>query len=152
MGLARTTPSAEEKEATFILMGADCAHHAGEFRPSPYLPLPSTFPTHHKLHRSLHPSASNSASDPPRIPFYSPTDPGISHDIHKAKESVEKLQEADAQDQVLVVIAHDASLLDIVDFYPKGANEWSEKGWKEKGRWAFLKGFDDAAQKAAVGA
>jgi hypothetical protein len=44
------------------------------------------------------------------------------------------------------MIAHDHTLLDVVDFFPKEANDWKAKGWKEEGRWRFLKGFRKAVE------
>jgi hypothetical protein len=36
--------------------------------------------------------------------------------------------EADARDEVLVLMAHDDSLLDVMDFFPKYANDFKQKG------------------------
>lgn len=33
-------------------------------------------------------------------------------------------------------------MLDVLEFFPRDANAWKEKGWKEKGRWGFLQDFD----------
>ena len=54
--------------------------------------------------------------------------------------------EADAQGKVLVVMAHDDSLLPVMDFFPKSANDFMTKGWVEKGRWLFLKDFAKAVK------
>lgn len=51
------------------------------------------------------------------------------------------MQAFDADDDIFVIMAHDSSLMDVVDFFPKSANNFKNKGWKEKGRWAFLKDF-----------
>lgn len=50
-----------------------------------------------------------------------------------------KMEEFDANENVFTVIAHDLSLIGVVDLFPKTANAWKEKGWAEKGRWEFLK-------------
>ena len=56
-----------------------------------------------------------------------------------AQESMDRLAEFDASDDVLVAIAHDGGLLDVIDFFPNGMmNEWQAKGWKEKSYWGFL--------------
>ena len=55
--------------------------------------------------------------------------------------SVITLIEADAYDHIFPVMAHDASLDDVVDFYPKFANNWMAKGWKDESRWGFLGTF-----------
>ena len=156
-GLARTTAS----PPTFILMGGDTTHHAGGFRPSQEVPLPEEIhPSPLGLDSPLnikqgvcpgslfldlvHPH--HSATQP----FYEispdPEGKGISHDVPEAKRSIAKMQHFDSDDRVLVVIAHDNSLLDVVDFWPNTANDWKEKGWKEKGRWKFLKDFANAVE------
>jgi len=63
------------------------------------------------------------------------------HDIPQMLESIRKVQEADAHDNILVVAAHDQSLLNIVDFFPARADDFLEKGWVRKARWAFLMDF-----------
>jgi hypothetical protein len=45
-----------------------------------------------------------------------------------------------------VVIAHDYTLLDVVDFFPKEVNNWKAKGWKEEGWWRFLKDLQKAVE------
>jgi hypothetical protein len=56
----------------------------------------------------------------------------------------------DACENVLVVLAHDKSLLGVVDLVPTEVNEWKRKGWKEAGRWRFLRDFTDAACNVSV--
>jgi hypothetical protein len=57
----------------------------------------------------------------------------------------------DGCEDVLIVLAHDKSLLGAVDFFfPSEANEGKRKGWKEAGRWRFLEEFIDAACNASV--
>lgn len=34
--------------------------------------------------------------------------------------------------------------MDVIDFYPKDANDWMAKGWWEKSKWAFLVDFQEA--------
>ena len=117
--LARTTSS----PASFMFLGADCCHYSGEFRPTPYLPLPKTItpnPFHtrgggvHKrcnsscpgsLFLEIHPKKS------PTEPFYTlPTDAvqnGVALDWDYAVESMKKMAEFDAADDVFVILAHD---------------------------------------------
>ncbi|KAL9119228.1 MAG: hypothetical protein Q9187_004217 [Circinaria calcarea] len=141
--LARTTPT------TFILMGGDVCHFGGSFRPTAYAPLPSSIPSSVNLDRrfqtpcpcstftACHPNPSAS-----RItPFYHVSDiPGSYYtDPPTAQKSIDALEEFDADENVLVCIAHDVGLRDAVDWYPNGTgNDWKEKGWKEKSRWEFL--------------
>lgn len=69
---------------------------------------------------------------------------GAHADHDEAVRTVEKIQEADAHDKVLVVLAHDTTLLKVVDFFPKYANDFASKDWVNQGRWAFLKDFEQA--------
>jgi glyoxylase-like metal-dependent hydrolase (beta-lactamase superfamily II) len=146
-GLARTTTD------TFILMGGDAAHHAGEIRPTEYIPLPDnisltpnarSFPhicPGEILVQDVHPEHSATA------PFYKPSDV-INEVPEVAVHTIEGLWEFDADEKVFVVIAHDASLMDVVDFFPKGAGEWFDKGWGKQGHWRFLADFSGALEEA----
>lgn len=150
-GLARTSSDPAE----FLVMGGDIAHHGGEFRPTKWLPLPeniqpnpleppfaksiSVCPGH--LFEAIHP---NKRGDEP---FMAPDAP-IHENKELAIESCNKWQEYDAQENIFAMVAHDASLMDIVDFYPKSANGWRRQGWKDAGRWRFLRDFDTGSQEA----
>ena len=139
--LCRTTspPSTSTQTPTFIFLGGDSAHHAGIFRPSRHLPLPapttpspsappSLPPTNN--HR-LHPSSSAST-----LPFLLPS---TTNDAGAFAATLAKMQELDASEDVLVLIAHDAGLEGVVDVLPSGrANGWKGMGWKGKVRWRFL--------------
>jgi glyoxylase-like metal-dependent hydrolase (beta-lactamase superfamily II) len=148
-GLARVTSSPN----SFIFMGGDACHHGGEFRPSQYLPIPSSIsPNPFDLH-SKHPCPGslfeNLYRDGDRHkPFFAIARPkdgsGVANNPDEAKTTIGKVIEVDAQDEVLVVIAHDDSLLPVMDFFPKYANECKRKGWVEEGRWLFLKDFEKA--------
>jgi hypothetical protein len=59
-------------------------------------------------------------------------------DIPLAKDTVKKLQEVDAAQNVLVVIAHDSHVSRIVDHFPHCLNGWKAKGWGDHTTWAFL--------------
>lgn len=140
-GLARVSTSPD----SFIFMGGDSCHHAGEYRPSEYLPLPSSI--------SPHPFGNNLGPCPGSLfepllrdadktkPFYVPRN---SYNLEEAKRTIAKVQGADALDDVLVIMAHDKDLLGIIDLFPKYANDFSRKKWVETGRWAFLKDFQMA--------
>ncbi|KAL9063859.1 MAG: hypothetical protein Q9161_009232 [Pseudevernia consocians] len=154
-GLARTTssfamrPQHMADRDTFIFMGGDVAHHGGEFRPSVYSPLPSLLPDF-----PLFSPSSSSAVRPPcpgellatihsaqsaTEPFYTPN---RADDQDKAIESIRKMMEFDARDTIFVVLAHDATLLNVVDCYPATANDWYAKEWAKKSRWLFLNDFE----------
>ena len=57
------------------------------------------------------------------------------------------MTEFDAQDNIFSVIAHDLSLMDVVEFYPLNLNFWKDKGWKEQGHWRFLRDFDTGKEE-----
>jgi len=156
MALART---AEEK---FILLGGDTAHHCGEFRPTPLLPLPSSiFPSPFgpptasgqslsscpgSIFEPIHRSAADPESDFRTTPFYEAA-PAMQTDAVASRVTLEALKMLDASPDVLVVIAHDPSLLDILEFSPylkaelTGWEEGGERNTKGIGRWRFLKDF-----------
>jgi glyoxylase-like metal-dependent hydrolase (beta-lactamase superfamily II) len=151
--LARTTAN----PPTFMFLGGDIAHHAGEFRPTEYLPLPDSISPSPlqppftaqatfcpgEIFETIHPSKSRTK------PYFTPSAEHALHlDIDETKRSVEKLTEFDAYENVFSVIAHDQSLFDVVDFYPKPANEWKAKGWAKEGQWRFLSDFDTEKKQA----
>ena len=149
--LARTTVS----PPSFIFMGGDICHHAGVFRPSELLPLPETIKPSPlsplnvtqrlnlcpgEMFLSLHPSHS------PTEPFYKiavdqngQSLPYV--DIDSAKDTIAKMQRIDRCEEVLVIMAHDASLRDVLSYWPNSANTWQVDGWKSKGTWRFLADF-----------
>lgn len=151
--LARTTSN----PPTFMFLGGDIAHHAGEFRPTEYLPLPDSITPSPlrapftaqgtfcpgEAFQAIHPSKSRTQ------PYFTPAtgEHAVHLDVAEAKNSIEKMTEFDAYENVFSVIAHDGSLFDVVDFYPKPANEWKAKGWAREGQWRFLKDFDSGAGK-----
>lgn len=146
-GLARTTVD----PPTFIFMGGDVAHHGGQFRPNKYVPLPGEIdpnPLEHALTQppakcpvemflSIHPKKSRT------LPFFNPTAAeGRRHlSASEATHSIEKMIEFDVYDNIFPVISHDNSLISVVDLYPRPANDWQKKGWKDISRWGFLREF-----------
>lgn len=148
--LARTTPS------TFIFMGGDGCHHTGSLRPNQYLPLPKelspspfSIPPHAEgticqgaLLEAIRPSHSSTE------PYYARLADATGRDVPEAEATIEKMIDFDASEDVFVIIAHDKGLLDVIDFFPKKANEWKEKGWKDAGRWRFLEDFKGALPSA----
>lgn len=152
-GLARVTSTQEgDPEDTFIFMGADTAHHGGEFRPTEYLPLPkdikpspyaakypSSCPGH--IFEALHPRKRGVE------PYYHIHD-GVPHNKDQADHSIELMQEFDAADNVFVIIAHDDTLLDPeagVEWFPHGTlKQWKARDNARKIRWSFLKDFTQA--------
>lgn len=153
-GLARVTSGPD----TFVFMGGDIAHHGGEWRPSTFLPLPEAISPHPFMPSSCQgcPGAMfdsicplSKTNNQRCEPFYEPArlEKGqIHHDVDVATASIHKMQEFDGQfdDSILVLVAHDESLLDAVDFFPKTLNDFAEKGLVSKIRWKFLRDFREA--------
>lgn len=139
-GLARTTT----QPPTFIFLGGDICHYPGIFRPSKHLPVPSQI-VPHPLHpetnaifcpgtafEELQTSRGRTATDT----VYDIT---FGHDIPLATRTMHKLQEADCEDHILVIIAHDAHARDYVHHFPLVLNDWKANGWGSKLQWAFLR-------------
>ena len=154
-GLARTTA----EPSTFIFMGGDLTHHAGELRPSQYLPLPSSIAAEHlptlaaKLaYSTACPGAVFEEIQNGRLrkpaattPFF---DPAMGKDIPLAIDTIKKTQTADADDNVLYIFAHDNKIRGIVELFPGKANDWKTQGWREKLIWRFLEDFETAALRS----
>ena len=169
--LARTSCNPD----TFIYMGADSFHHGSVLKPNEYTHLPSSidlgsvssgifpsscpgelFHSMHPSHPSRHPdeqpdyAAAINQGSPDSTPFLTLSrqadGKSLAHDYDAGRATVEKIKVFDADERVFVVIAHDNSLRDVLEFFPKSANEWKEKGWKEQGRWRFLKDFEKAVE------
>lgn len=145
-GFARVTSS----PSSFILMGGDICHHAGQFRPSSHHPLPSIISPSPVDGQSLtgcpgelfeHLLPDNDRTKPFCTVARSGNGMKASHDADEADASISKLQDTDAMDEVLVVIAHDNSLLSVLDFFPEYADKFFENGWTKNSRWLFLKDF-----------
>lgn len=133
-------------------MGGDACHHNGEFRLSPYHPLPENIHPHPLMSDSVHPCLGaswakylRSKSRSTETPFFSIPDTAMgaayNHDVKAARETIKKVQDTDSGENVLIIIAHDNSIKDIVDFFPLSINDWKAKGWGVCSRWAFLKDF-----------
>ncbi|KIY00904.1 uncharacterized protein Z520_03570 [Fonsecaea multimorphosa CBS 102226] len=161
--LARVTSTqdGDVEGDTFVLMGADAAHHGAELRPTQYLPLPKTVsPSPYvskypgvcpgQLFEAIHPR--HKAVEP----FYHILHEGCGvahHDPAQAQDIVGVVQEFDAADNVFVVIAHDASLLHEsvgIEWFPRGSlRDWKTKDCKRKARWRFLEDLVPAVEHAA---
>jgi glyoxylase-like metal-dependent hydrolase (beta-lactamase superfamily II) len=148
-GLARTSSDESEAGHSFIFMGADTCHHGGEYRPSKYVELPEQIRPNPFNRSSPHACPCGIFEHVHRDPesyrsttFYTLKGTTVSEDVKIAEASIAKLQEFDASSNVLVVCAHDRTLEGVVDVFPKTANGWRERGWKEEARWAFLGDWD----------
>lgn len=157
--LARVTSGTENGAAAFIFMGGDCCHHPGIFRPSGYLPLPFEIPAAPYSRfgmvpcpgalfvEHIHPEKN------PVEPFLK-ANQGVNVDQVKAEASIYSMQGFDADENVLVCLAHDMSFLSskLVDFYPECMNDWKSKSLKKDLRWWFCGDFNRSGMKEAAGA
>jgi hypothetical protein len=154
-GLVRTTSSTHGSPGdtdTFVFLGGDLCHHAGELRPSPYLPLPQELTLPGLAARyagGVCPGADLEALQVRRgrgreQPFF---EPASGYSVEETNATIEKTWVADVRDDVLFIFAHDTKVGDVVDFFPKRANEWKEKGWREKVLWRFVEDFEEALKK-----
>lgn len=154
-GLARTTSKAEGSSGdTFVFMGADTAHHTGAFRPTEYLPLPKEIspspcervhPTvcSGHLFQAIHPEH---RGDKPHLNIVE----GIPNDTQQAISSLKDMQEFDAMENILAIIAHDASLLRPeagIEWFPHATmRDWKQKDLASKARWGFLRDYSHAVE------
>ncbi|KAG8625554.1 hypothetical protein KVT40_005955 [Elsinoe batatas] len=140
--LVRTTAN------TFVFLGGDICHNGGVIRPTPLVQMPDTIPGDIPLlaypngcpcsiFTACHPDPDEARKKPyfevsrDNASWYE--DPEVAHD------SVTKLQAFDADENVLVAIAHDEGIGRVCDMFPKGTvNDWQSKGWKQRIRWGFL--------------
>ncbi|KAG2019080.1 hypothetical protein GB937_005371 [Aspergillus fischeri] len=144
--LARVTSGVMSgSEDTFVLMGGDICHYPGVLRPTEWRPLlqeyhPSPLPELYaqacpgSIFQCLHPQKSCNE------PFYQMPEHCMV-DKHAARDSIRKLGMLDASDNILVVLAHDESIIGIADMFPAIINNWKEKGYGERVRWRFLRDF-----------
>ena len=141
--LVRTTTN------TFVFLGGDICHFGGAFRPTDYVPMPPFLsadeagrsdqpgPFESSVFTRCHPNQQKSTTSP----YYRPcSDSGSWYcNPPQALESIESLKAIDADERVLVLIAHDPSMMDVLTFFPHGTiNDWKKSGWKQKLRWRFL--------------
>lgn len=147
-GLVRTTRNPD----SFIFMGGDLCHHGGEMRPTLFNPLPETvnFPLPDALRARMSTCPGGAAFRELNVkrgrkenePFF---DTQLASDVGQAVDTIKKTQTADVQDNVFFIFAHDLSIRGVVDIFPAFANDWKQKGWREKTHWAFLTDLSIAA-------
>jgi glyoxylase-like metal-dependent hydrolase (beta-lactamase superfamily II) len=147
-GLARTTPT------TFVFLGGDICHFGGSFRPTFSTPLPDPVPNSHldqhlphpcpcSLFTEAHPAGAFS-TESQTTPFFEVTSFAQSAylDREQAAQSIRELQRFDEHPNVLVCIAHDPTLINVLPFLndqpDKDLNGWQEAGLKEKAQWGWL--------------
>lgn len=151
-GLARTTPS---PNASFVLMGADACHHPGVLRPTEYLPLPRSIP----LTQQVASGGGSIVSCPgevlqrftmegsPQQPFFKVAEGRLFPDHDAAMDTVRKIQELDASEDMFIIIGHDRSVRDKIPLFPESINMWKEKNLGIETRWLFCEDFKGALQE-----
>jgi glyoxylase-like metal-dependent hydrolase (beta-lactamase superfamily II) len=145
--LARTTTTSTNGDS-FVLMGGDICHYAGIFRPSEHLPVPDSISPHPCLSgvdfplcpgtafAELQQSRGRKVSD-------SLYDLTFGHDIPLARNTTTWLQELDADERIFVIIAHDSTVRDGVEHFPKTLNDWKARGWGKSLKWAFFRDLEN---------
>ncbi|KAJ6524336.1 beta-lactamase-like protein, partial [Mycena capillaripes] len=142
--LARVTPT------SFISLGGDTFHHAGEARPRPQ--FQKNFPCPADLLEETKTSISTDF-------FWSPQSRDGAFDMHSRSQqlfaisdlpgsfyadpvtsqvSLEKLATFDAHPDILVLVAHDLSLRAFIPYYPAYLNDWKAINFKETTVWNFV--------------
>lgn len=129
-------------------MGGDVGHHASQWRPNQFVPLPkevlpSPFGIEHtfNIRRNVCPCAhflEHVGHGAEVEPFCGIRD-GHPYQVDMAREALKCIEAFDADENIMVIMAHDWTLLRVMEFWPKPANGWHEKEWKKKGRWELLK-------------
>lgn len=143
-GLARTTT---DQGGSFVLLGGDICHYAGIFRPSKHLPVPDTIHPHPCYPEGDMPLCPGTAfvelqKSRGRGPTDSLYDMTFGHDIPLARNTATWLQELDADDRIFVIIAHDSTVRDGVDHFPRSLNQWKSRGWGHSLKWAFFRDLE----------
>lgn len=148
--LARVTAGEAEADS-FVYMGADACHHPGVLRPTAYLPLPA----HIDMPEAIDAARCGVRACPGEVfqqlqhnrdatePFFE-VSTLLFPDHAAAKETVLKMTELDAADNIFVLLAHDESLKGQIDLFPRAINGWREKGLRSSTRWLFCKDFAGA--------
>lgn len=143
--VARTTTS----PSSFVFMGADACHHPGALRPTEYLPLPTSPP----IPPPPSSNTTNLGTCPGSLlqrltiaqsatkPFFTVAQGPLFPDHEAAMDTVQKIQQLDALDNVFVLIAHDLSLRDRIPLFPERINGWEERDLGGKTRWVFCGEF-----------
>jgi hypothetical protein len=122
-------------------------------------PSPFEAPTSHSfclrtIFEPIHPSTLTSSGNYKTTPFYE-LNLLLNVSLPDALTTVSKMQLFDMSTEVLVIIMHNASLLDVLSFYPKGElTGWEKREMedylKAVGNWRFSKDFGKAIKLLEV--
>ena len=143
-GLARVTLT------SFVILGGDTFHHAGEARPRP--DFQTNFPCPAHLIEEVQSSISTDYFWSPRSregffditsraqPLLAISDiPGsVYSDPVASQVSLDKMATFDADPDFFVVAAHDMSLLSYFTTLPASLNGWKAAGLKQRTVWNFV--------------
>lgn len=148
--LARTSCKTYKGGDTFVLMGGDCCHHMSQLRPSYFVALPCSV-KYSINSETFYPHPDNDASwtticcsKGANSPFAGISDhldgASAASDPATAMASLRTLQQLDEDNGIVFfTVAHDKSLLEVIELFPKWANDWRSRGWAKQARWSFLK-------------
>ncbi|KAJ7815495.1 hypothetical protein B0H14DRAFT_3476122 [Mycena olivaceomarginata] len=142
--LARVTPS------TFVVLGADTCHHAGQLRPRPK--FQATYPCPADLLAQTRASVSTDYFWSPdshagafdmlsrEQPLLSIVDQPNSGDADPVagRVSLDKIAGFDADEDFFVVLAHDQSLIGVLPYFPQSLTAWKGTQIKDKALWGFV--------------
>lgn len=74
-------------------------------------------------------------------------EPAMGLNISQAMETIVKAQDADANENIWFIYAHDPSLYGVADLFPLPANKWRENDWRKETLWHFLQDFEGAISR-----
>lgn len=147
--LARVTPT------SFIALGGDAFHHAGQARPRPQFqknfPCPAHIPeaVEHSISTDYFKSRAGAfdlRSRSQQLLALSDTVDSFYADPVTAQVSVEKLATFDADPDAFVLIVHEISLRrDSLPYFPKYLNDWKATHLKERTVRNFIEKTNPAA-------
>ncbi|KAJ7036512.1 beta-lactamase-like protein [Mycena alexandri] len=142
--LARVTPT------SFVSLGGDTFHHAGEARPRPDFQKMYPCPAH-----LLEETKASISTDY----FWSPKSRDGAFDLHsraqqflaisdlpdsftadavQAQVSLDKLATFDSDGDFFVVVSHDISLRESIPYFPASLSNWKANNLKERVVWNFV--------------
>ncbi|KAH9008398.1 hypothetical protein EDB84DRAFT_1596768 [Lactarius hengduanensis] len=133
----------------FVLLAAVSAQHCGKIHPTPLTLLPDTLspspfeqPTSASscpcsLFQSIHPSPESFCT----TPFYKAPANDIDDPVTR-RVTLDAVKVFDTSPDVLVVLTHDTSLLEVLEFFPKDLAGWEKQpSRKDIGQRRFLNKF-----------
>ncbi|KAK7055319.1 Metallo-beta-lactamase superfamily protein [Favolaschia claudopus] len=148
--LARVTPT------SFVVLGGDAFHHAGQARPRPLFQKNFPCPAHVLEETKTSISTEFFWSPGSRIGSFdilsraqallsiSNLPDSVYSDPIKASVSLDKITSFDADPDFFIVAAHDISIRSAIPYFPEYINDWKASGVKERSVWAFVEASNPA--------